>query len=76
MDLNTAFLFLFPILLGVIFLLLAKWARQTNRIRSFARTMRSGRAVVRELAVRGIVSRGGCPLGLSQVQRLLAKAAA
>lgn len=31
----------------------------------------SQRGIVRELAVRGVVSRGGRPLGLSQVQRLL-----
>jgi DNA invertase Pin-like site-specific DNA recombinase len=36
----------------------------------------SGRAIVRELAARGIVSRGGRPLALSQVQRLVARVAA
>jgi hypothetical protein len=34
----------------------------------------SQRAIVRELAARGIVSRGGRPLALSQVQRLLPRA--
>ena len=34
----------------------------------------SQRGIVRELAARGVVSRGGRPLGLSQVQRLLPRA--
>lgn len=34
----------------------------------------SQRAIVRELASRGVVSRGGRPLGLSQVQRIIARA--
>lgn len=35
----------------------------------------SQRAIVRELALRGVVSRGGRPLVLSQVQRLLPRTA-
>ena len=35
----------------------------------------SQRAIVRELTTRGIVSRGGRPLALSQVQRLLPRTA-
>lgn len=35
----------------------------------------SQRAIVRELSVRGVVSRGGRPLALSQVQRLLPRSA-
>lgn len=35
----------------------------------------SQRAIVRELAARGVVSRGGRPLALSQVQRLLPRSA-
>lgn len=36
----------------------------------------SGRRIVRELATRGVVSRGGRPLALSQVQRLMVRRAA
>jgi len=36
---------------------------------------RSHRAIVAELAARGLVSRSGRPLGLSQIQRIIARAA-